>query len=83
MTLSLKTPQCSQNCVQNGSVSVSLFCNLTLSNLLGASGSSDGKEFVCSEGELGSIPGLGRSPGNGNGHPPQYSCLENSMDRGA
>ena len=34
-------------------------------------------------GELGSIPGLGRSPGEGNGNPLQYSCLENSMDRGA
>ena len=40
-------------------------------------GSSDGK------GDLGSIPGLGRSPGEGNGNPLQYSCLENSMDRGA
>ena len=34
-------------------------------------------------GDLGSIPGLGRSPGEGNGNPLQYSCLENSMDRGA
>ena len=34
-------------------------------------------------GDLGSIPGLGRSPGEGNGYPLQYSCLENSMDRGA
>ena len=34
-------------------------------------------------GDLGSIPGLGRSPGGGNGYPLQYSCLENSMDRGA
>ena len=34
-------------------------------------------------GDLGSIPGPGRSPGGGNGHPLQYSCLENSMDRGA
>ena len=32
--------------------------------------------------DMGSIPGLGRSPGEGNGHPPQYSCLENPMDRG-
>ena len=31
-------------------------------------------------GDMGSIPGLGRSPGGGNGNPPQYSCLENSMD---
>ena len=35
------------------------------------------------EGDLGSIPGLGRPPGEGNGNPLQYSCLENSMDRGA
>ena len=34
-------------------------------------------------GDVGSIPGLGRSPGEGNGNPLQYSCLENSMDRGA
>ena len=33
--------------------------------------------------DMGSIPGLGRSPGGGNGNPPQYCCLENSMDRGA
>ena len=36
-----------------------------------------------SAGDLGSFPGLGRSPGGGNGYPLQYSCLENSMDRGA
>ena len=41
---------------------------------------SDGKEFACSTGDLGSIPGLGRSPGEGNGNPLQYSCLENPMD---
>ena len=46
-------------------------------------GSSDGKESVCNAGDLGSIPGLGRSPGGGNGNPLQYSCLENPMDRGA
>ena len=45
------------------------------------SGSSDGKESACSAGDLGSIPRLGRSPGEGNGNPLQYSCLENSMDR--
>ena len=38
---------------------------------------------ACNAGELGSVPGLGRSPGEGNGNPLQYSCLENSMDRGA
>ena len=44
---------------------------------------SNGKESAGSAGDLGSIPGSGRSPGVGNGHPLQYSCLENSMDRGA
>ena len=44
---------------------------------------SDGKESTCKEGDLGSVPRLGRSPGEGNGYPFQYSCLENSMDRGA
>ena len=43
----------------------------------------DGKASACSVGNLGSIPGLGRFPGEGNGNPLQYSCLENSMDRGA
>ena len=49
----------------------------------GLSGSSDGKEAACSAGDLGSIPGLGRSPGGGHGTPLQYSRLENPMDRGA
>ena len=44
---------------------------------------SDGKASACNVGDLGSIPGLGRSPGEGNGKPLQYSCLENSMDGGA
>ena len=47
---------------------------------VGFPGGSDGKESVCSVGDLGSIPGLGRSPGEGNGNLLQYSCLENSMD---
>ena len=50
---------------------------------MGFPGGSDGKESACNEGDPGSIPGLGRSPGEGNGYPLQYSCLENSMDRGA
>ena len=50
--------------------------------LLGFSGDSDGKESICNAGDLGSIPGLGRSPGGRNGNPLQYSCLENPMDRG-
>ena len=44
---------------------------------------SDGKESTCNEGDLGSIPGLGRSPGEGNIYPLQYSCLENPRDGGA
>ena len=43
----------------------------------------DGKESVFNCGRPGLIPGLGRSPGGGHGNPPQYSCLENPMDRGA
>ena len=45
-------------------------------------GSSDSKESACNVGNLGSIPGLERSPGGGNGNPFQYSCLENLMERG-
>ena len=45
--------------------------------------SSDSKEFACNAGNSGSILGLGRSPGEGNGYPRQYSGLEHSMDRGA
>ena len=44
--------------------------------------SSVGKESACNPGDPGSTPGLGRSPGQGNGNPLQYSCLENPMDRG-
>ena len=43
----------------------------------------NGKESACHAGDPGSIAGLGRSPGEGNGNPPQYSCLEKPMDRGA
>ena len=55
----------------------------THSSILGLPGGSDGKESACIAGDLGSIPGLGRSPGEGNGKPLQYSCLENPMDGGA
>ena len=44
-------------------------------------GGSDGKESSCNAGDLGSIFGSGRSPGEGTGYPLQYSCLENSIDR--
>ena len=58
-------------------------CFLELNSLqlsvfvLGFPGGSDGKESTCNAGDLGSIPGLGRSPGGGHGNPLQYSCLEN------
>ena len=50
---------------------------------MGFPGSSDGKESACSVGGVGSTPESGRSPGKGNGYPLQYSCLENSKERGA
>ena len=50
---------------------------------MGFSGGSDGKESACSAGDPSSTPGLGRSSGRTNGHPLQYSCLENPQDRGA
>ena len=46
-------------------------------------GSLDSKESACNVGDSGSVPGLGRSPGERNSYPLQHSCLENSMDRGA
>ena len=49
----------------------------------GAPGGSDGKESACNEGDVRSIPGLGRFPGEGKGKLLQYSCLGNPMDRGA
>ena len=45
-------------------------------------GGSNSKEPACNVGDLGSVPGLRRVPGGGNGNPLQYSCLENSTDRG-
>ena len=51
--------------------------------IMGFPGSLDGKEHACNEWDLDSIPGLGRSPGEGNRYPLQYSCLGNAMDRGA
>ena len=50
---------------------------------MGFPGGSDSKEFACKAGDLGSIHGLGRSHGEGNGNPLQYACLENFMDREA
>ena len=52
----------------------------SITGVQGFPDSSVGKESTCNEGDLGSIPGLGRSPGEGKGYPLQYSDLENSMD---
>ena len=54
-----------------------------MARIRGFPGGSDGKESACNAGDLDLIPGLGRSPGEGNGYPLQYSCLEKSMNRGA
>ena len=51
--------------------------------VLGFPSSSDGKASACNAGDPSLIPGLGISPGEGNGNPLQYSCLESPMDRGA
>ena len=58
-------------------------CNEWKAKLRSFAGSSAVKESACNEGDLSLIPGLERSPGGGHGNPLQYSCLENSMDRGA
>ena len=50
---------------------------------MGFPGGSRSKESACNAGDLGSVPGLGKYRGDGNGNPLQYSCLENPMDRGA
>jgi len=54
-----------------------------MDKITGLPGGSDGKESACNAGDLGLILGLGRSPGEENGNPLQYSCLEKSMDREA
>ena len=57
--------------------------NIYLIYTSGIPSGSDGKASTCNAGDPGSIPGLERSLGEGNGNPLQYSCLENPMDRGA
>ena len=57
--------------------------SLIILPLGGFSAGSNGKESACNAGDTGLIPGLERSPGEGNGYPLPYFCLENSMDRGA
>ena len=57
-------------------------CSIFVVEIWGFPGGSDGKVTVSHAGDWDSVPGLGRFPGEGNGNPLQYSCLENSMDRG-
>ena len=63
------------------SLTFSSYFYLLISYLIsGFPGGSDGKASACNAGDPGSIPGLGRSPGEGNGNPLQHSCLENPTD---
>ena len=73
------SPRDSQEVFPTNTVQKHRFFSTQLSFL----GGSEGKESACNAGDLGSIPGLGRFPGEGNGNALQYSCLENSMDEGA
>ena len=72
----------SKACFSVDLIFVVLFLKFLLSNVFteGVSCGSAGKESACNAGDLGWIPGLGRSPGEGNRYPRQYSSLENSMD---
>ena len=63
-----------------GSVRTASLDRMSLPFDVALPGGSDGKASACSAGDPGLIPGLRRSPGEGNGNPLQYSCLENSMD---
>ena len=65
------------------SVSQESACSIGKPKIQSFPGSSAGKESACNAGDSSSIPRLGRSPGEGDGYPLQYSCLENSMDRRA
>ena len=65
-----------------GSQRVGHNCATSLSFFKVFPGDTDDEVSACSAGDLGLIPGLGRSPGEGNGYPFQYSCLENPRDRG-
>ena len=60
-----------------------ILSSVYFNSIVGFPGGSDGKESACNAEDPVSIPGLGRSPAEGNGYPLQYSFLENSMDRGA
>ena len=64
-------------------VSINICMYVCVYIYMGFFGGSDGKESSCNAGDLGLIPGSGRYPKRGHGNPLQYSCLENTMDRGA
>ena len=68
---------------QASAIFVSKFLSLSIEVIWASPGGSVGRESACSVEDLGSILGSRRSPGEGNGNTLQYSCLENSMDRGA
>ena len=72
-----------RNMIKNNSLGVWREYLMIVIIIWGVPGVSNGKESACNAGDLGSIPGLGRSPGEGNVNSLQHSCLENSMDRGA
>ena len=80
---------CSKKCLHCSNKQLLFFSNLHFLHcsrfflLWGFPSGSDSKEFACNAGDLGPIPGLKRFPGERNDNPLQYSCLENSMDRGA
>ena len=67
--------------VQGTKIPHALWCGQEIKT--GFPGGSDGKESACNVGDPDLIPGLGRSPGEGNGNPLHYSCLRTPMDRGA
>ena len=69
--------------LQGGNVLLRFYTACLGPLIRGFPGGSEVKASACNAGDLGSIPGSGRSPGEGNGNPLQYSCLENPMDRGA
>ena len=78
-------PRHSLACGRIATVTASVTCHTAVFSCrsYGFPGGSEGKESTCSARDLGSVPGLGRYPGEGNGYSPQYSYLGNSRDRGA
>ena len=79
MVANLQIHECEINICGSETLSFGC-CQAVVSGFLGG---SDGKQSACNAGDLGSVPRSGGSPGEGNGNPLQYSCLENPMDRGA